>query len=340
MISENVSLLPYNTFGIPALARYFGRFSSTEECAKILKEVEKRNMPMMVLGGGSNVLFCSDFAGLVLHNQIRGISFTDLGNGEAMVTCGAGEVWHEFVLKTLSEGWQGLENLSLIPGSVGASPMQNIGAYGVEIKDVFEELEALNINTLETQKFDKAACQFGYRESIFKRSLKGQYIITSVTFRLRRNGALNTRYGAIEEELTKMKVTAPTAKDISEAVMRIRRSKLPDPRILGNAGSFFKNPVIPIEKARELSKTFAEIPLYPVPDDSSKVKTAAGWLIEHCGWKGYRKGAVGVHEKQALVLVNHGGATGQEVYELSAAIIASVSNRFGIELEREVNMVG
>ena len=250
---------------------------------------------------------------------------------------GAGEVWHDLVLYTIEHGYHGLENMSLIPGSVGASPMQNIGAYGVEIKDVFEKLEALEIQTGEMQTFSKDACAFGYRESVFKRALKGKYIITYVYFRLSLTEKVSTHYGAIESELTKQGISNPTSKDVSNAVIAIRSSKLPNPKELGNAGSFFKNPVVPIETYNRIKEVYLDAPSYPI--DEKSVKVPAGWLIETAGWKGKQVGACGVHKNQALVLVNYGGATGNEIYKLSTEIIEDIVQKFGITLEREVNIL-
>jgi UDP-N-acetylmuramate dehydrogenase len=336
MILENCNLKAYNTFGIEATASYFGRFSSIEELAPILKEYSQQEL--LVLGGGSNVLFVKNhFDGLVLVNEIKGFEVTESNSEFAIVKAGSGEVWHEFVLKCIDKGLCGIENLSLIPGSVGASPMQNIGAYGVEIKDVFEKLEAFHIATGEIHTFSKEACEFGYRESVFKRKLKGQYIITAVYYRLTKNQNVNTSYGVIEAELVKEGITSPTIKDVSNAVISIRRSKLPDPKEIGNAGSFFKNPVIDISVLENIQKDFPSVPNYAA--ETGKVKLAAGWLIEQAGWKGKTFDYYGVHKLQALVLVNYKGATGQEIYDLSTSIINDVLAKFGVELEREVNIL-
>ncbi len=336
MILENTSLKPYNTFGIDVKASYLGRFSSVGELQEALEQMS--NQELLVLGGGSNVLFVRErFDGCVLLNEIKGFDVVEETNDWVIVRSGAGEIWHEFVLKCIEHGFCGIENLSLIPGSVGASPMQNIGAYGVEIKDVFEKLEAYHIESGEVQTFSKEECEFGYRESVFKRKLKGQYIITSVCFRLAKNSAVNTSYGVIAAELEKEGIVNPTMKDVSNAVIAIRKSKLPDPKEIGNAGSFFKNPVVDTSLLEKILTQYPTAPNYPATEGS--VKLAAGWLIEQTGWKGKTLGHYGVHALQALVLVNYQGATGQEIYDLSTSIIADVKEKFGVELEREVNII-
>ena len=336
MILENTSLKPYNTFGIDVKASYLGRFSSVGELQEALEQMS--NQELLVLGGGSNVLFVRErFDGCVLLNEIKGFDVVEETNDWVIVRSGAGEIWHEFVLTCIEHGFCGIENLSLIPGSVGASPMQNIGAYGVEIKDVFEKLEAYHIESGEVQTFSKEECEFGYRESVFKRKLKGQYIITSVCFRLAKNSAVNTSYGVIAAELEKEGIVNPTMKDVSNAVIAIRKSKLPDPKEIGNAGSFFKNPVVDISLLEKILTQYPTAPNYPATEGS--VKLAAGWLIEQTGWKGKTLGHYGVHTLQALVLVNYQGATGQEIYDLSTSIIADVKEKFGVELEREVNII-
>lgn len=335
MISENISLKPFNTFGIDVATKYFAAFSSTEELKVILDEC--KDIPVLVLGGGSNLLLTKDFDGLVLKNEIRGIEIVSETEDEVIVRSGAGEVWHDFVLYCISKGFSGVENLSLIPGSVGASPMQNIGAYGVEIKDVFEKLEAYEMATGEIHTYDNAACEFGYRESIFKRAVKGKYIITQVYYKLSKKHKLNTTYGAIESELQANGIGQPTIKDISNAVIAIRSSKLPDPKQIGNAGSFFKNPVVEKSVYDKILQAYPNAPAYPA--EEGKVKMPAGWLIETAGWKGKTISNYGVHTKQALVLVNYGGATGHQIYALSTQIIDDIFKKFGILLEREVNIV-
>lgn len=332
----NKSIQEFTTFGVPVEAEVFCKFSSKDELKQILSEKTHATKAKLILGGGSNMLFTKNYKGLVLKNEIKGIKVVEETNDEVLVKAGAGENWHEFVLYCVDNNWGGVENLSLIPGSVGASPMQNIGAYGVEIKDVFHSLEATNMETLETEVFDKDTCSFGYRESIFKNSHKGKYIITSVTYRVQKKPKFNTSYGAIENQLKEMRIAELTVKSISEAVIAIRSSKLPDPKKIGNAGSFFKNPVVSLSKFEDLRSIFPEIPNYPQKDGS--VKIAAGWLIDQLGWKGKTIGNFGVHKNQALVLVNYGGGVGHDIFNLSTQIIESVKETYGIQLEREVNI--
>jgi UDP-N-acetylmuramate dehydrogenase len=331
-ISENFSLKEYNTFGIAASAKYFAAFSSSEELDELLSFEKNR----LILGGGSNILFTRDYSGLVLKNEIKGIEVVHEDAHYVYVKAGAGENWHQFVLFCIGRDLAGVENLSLIPGNVGASPMQNIGAYGVEIKDVFHDLEAHHLHDKKTMTFSNADCGFGYRESVFKNKYKGQFVILNVTFRLNKTPHYNTSYGAIEEELQKMNAEV-SIRSISQAVINIRSSKLPDPKVIGNAGSFFKNPTVVVAKYNELKEKYPSMPGYPQP--GGDIKLAAGWLIEQCGWKGYRKGDAGCHSRQALVLVNYGNARGNEIYELSEEILQSVRSKFGITLEREVNII-
>lgn len=336
-IQENISLRNYNTFGIEASAKYFSAFQDIDSLSELLRtDICKRN-PRLVLGGGSNMLLTKNFHGIVLKNEIRGILLKEEDEMHYYVTAGGGEVWHQFVLFCIEHQYAGLENLSLIPGCVGASPMQNIGAYGVEIKDVFHSLEAINIHDGTLRSFGLEECEFGYRESIFKRKEKDNWIILNVTFRLNKRPVLHTGYGSIEEELDKMNLDNITIRDISRAVINIRSSKLPDPSKIGNAGSFFKNPVVPLEVYRNIQFHHNNAPGYPV--NEHEVKVPAGWLIEKAGWKGKNMGRYGVHDKQALVLVNYGGATGHEIYQLSTMIIDDVRSKFNIELEREVNII-
>lgn len=335
MLQRNVNLAPFTTFAVEAKTAYFASFTTIEELKKLLSEVKDRKL--LILGGGSNILFRNNFDGVTLHNKIQGISTVKEDENYIVLKVGAGEVWHDFVLYTLSKGWGGVENLSLIPGSVGASPMQNIGAYGVEIKDVFESLEAVEISSGELRTFSHEECQFGYRESVFKKSLKDKYVITSVSYRLSKHPVLNTSYGAIENELKSMGVLHPTIQDVSKAVIAIRQSKLPDPKEIGNAGSFFKNPIISLSHFEKLKKEYPEIPSYKVSE--VEVKVPAGWLIDKAGWKGKTIQNYGVHKKQALVLVNYGKASGEDIYELSEKIIKDIQLRYGIILEREVNII-
>jgi UDP-N-acetylmuramate dehydrogenase len=335
MIEENISLKLFNTFGIDVQARYFTRFSSSDELKSIFNDFKE--IPFLIIGGGSNLLLTKDFEGIVLRNEIKGKEIISETDHEVTVKIGAGENWHEFVLWSIENGFGGIENLSLIPGSVGASPMQNIGAYGVEIKDVFDHLFAYHIETGETHRFSLEECKFGYRESVFKRALKNQYVITEVCFRLEKNRKVNTTYGAIEQELQKLGISSPTIRDVSNAVVAIRQSKLPNPAELGNAGSFFKNPVVNENVANAILEKYPSAPVYPA--EGGKKKLAAGWLIEQAGWKGKTIDTYGVHKLQALVLVNYGGSTGKQIFDLSSAIISDIQEKFGVTLEREVNIL-
>lgn len=337
MITNNTSLKPYNTFGIEAHAKKFSTFSSIEELVDLLKQVDKSKL--LILGGGSNILFKKEeLDHTVLVNKIMGKEIVDENEDFVSVKVGAGENWHEFVLYALNKDWGGIENLSLIPGSVGASPMQNIGAYGVEIKDVFESLEAISIETGEKHIFNHKDCKFGYRESVFKNIYKDKFIIVNVTYKLtKKNHRVNTKYGVIEQELDNMGIKNPTIQDVSKAVIAIRQSKLPDPKKIGNAGSFFKNPIIPLDKYNELVKDFPDMPHYKI--DESSVKVPAGWLIDQAGWKGKTFGDFGVHKKQALVIVNYKNAKGEDIYDLSEKILQDIQKRYKICLEREVNII-
>jgi UDP-N-acetylmuramate dehydrogenase len=336
-IQENVSLKSYNTFGIDAIAKYFASFNGVTELEEILNSKLQTPNSKLVLGGGSNILLTKNFDGIVLKNEIKGIEFIKEDDGHVYVKAGAGENWHQFVLYCVDNNYAGVENLSLIPGNVGASPMQNIGAYGVEIKDVFYELEAFHKIDGAVQKFSLQDCEFGYRESVFKNKYKDQFVITDVTYRLNKKPSFNTSYGAIEQELEKMGVKELSIQAISQAVINIRTTKLPDPKEIGNAGSFFKNPIISNEQYLELKENFPGIVAFPSGNHHTKL--AAGWLIEQCGWKGYRKGDAGCYPKQALVLVNYGKATGEEIFGLSDEIIDSVKKTYGVVLEREVNII-
>jgi UDP-N-acetylmuramate dehydrogenase len=338
-IHQNISLKAYNTFGIDVLAKSFASFSSIIELEELLQHSTLNiQHPILILGGGSNILFTKNFDGLVLKNELKGIELVKEDDDHYHVKAAAGEVWHEFVLHCINNNYAGVENLSLIPGNVGASPMQNIGAYGVEIKDVFHELEAYHVQDKTMVKFSLEECAFGYRESVFKRKYKNQFVILNVTYKLNKHPNLNTSYGAINQELEAMGIKDISIQAISQAVINIRSSKLPNPKEIGNAGSFFKNPTISVEQLEQLKKDYPNIPNYPTSNIQHS-KLAAGWLIEQCGWKGFRKNDAGCHAKQALVLVNYGHANGQEIFDLSEDILQSVKNKFGVQLEREVNIL-
>ncbi len=335
LIEEHKSLKPFNTFGIDCNARYFASVASVTE----LKELLAQNThPLFVLGGGSNLLLTQDVDALVLHIDMKGITVLSENNGQVTLEVSAGENWHEFVLHCIDKGYGGIENLSLIPGNVGTAPIQNIGAYGVELKDVFVNCKAIEIDTLKEYTFNKEACQFGYRDSLFKNEGKGKYIITSVTLQLTTNEhKLSTSYGAIKDRLAANRVTEPTIKNISDAVIAIRRSKLPDPAEIGNSGSFFKNPVISTEDFHKFRLSHPNAPFYEV--SPTEFKIPAGWLIEQAGFKGQRFGDAGVHKNQALVLVNHGDASGTELWELALRIQKKVKEDFRIYIEPEVNVI-
>lgn len=336
IIRENIPLRKLNTFGMNVSARWFVALTKEEQLQELFLSEKWKPVDHFILGGGSNILFKKDVDALVVRNELRGIDVVKEDAEHVYVKAGAGEVWHEFVLDCIRNERAGVENLSLIPGSVGAGPMQNIGAYGVELKDVFHELEAFHVREGYTRKFSADECKFGYRESVFKHEVRNQFLITSVTFRLSKHPKFNTSYGAIEKELEVMGVKALSIAAISQAVINIRSSKLPDPAKIGNAGSFFKNPVIGAEQHAQLKKDFPNIVSYPSGND---FKLAAGWLIEQCGWKGFREGDAGVHKDQALVLVNYGNADGLKIYELSQRVMDSVKEKFGVILEREVNIL-
>jgi UDP-N-acetylmuramate dehydrogenase len=337
IIRQNISLKNYNTFGIDVSAKLFGQFTNVEELQNIITDKNYIKEHLLILGGGSNILFTKNLDGIALHNQITGINIVEEDDNSALIVGGSGVVWHDFVLHAINANLGGLENMSLIPGSLGASPMQNIGAYGVEVKDRFEWLEAYHIKSGEIHRFNNDACEFGYRESIFKRKNKGQYIITKVAFRLTKKHELNTSYGAIEQELETLNITEPTIKNVSNAVIKIRESKLPDPKKIGNSGSFFKNPIVDNASFEDIKAKFPKIVSYPA--GNGKMKIAAGWLIDQAGWKGRTMGNYGVHKNQALVLVNYGGSSGSDIYKLSEEIIQSIKDTYGIELEREVNIL-
>ena len=333
-IQQNISLKPYNTFGIDVKARQFVDIRSLNE----LKKVINAEKYFFILGGGSNLLLTKDIHKLVIHLNTKGIEVIQETNNDVFVKVQAGENWHEFVLWCIDHNYGGIENLSLIPGNVGTAPIQNIGAYGIELKDSLHDLEALEIDTVNTKVFTKKDCEFGYRNSIFKNELKGRYIITSVTFKLTKDAhKLNSSYGAIQSELNINNIINPTIKDISEAVINIRQSKLPDPKEIGNSGSFFKNPIISKDDFKTLQKTYPDAPHYVV--SKKEVKVPAGWLVEQCGFKGKRFGDAGVHKKQALVLVNYDNATGEDILNLAKKIQKTVLEKFKIYLETEVNII-
>ena len=337
-LREHVELAEHTTFGIKAQARWFAEVQSVDALRAALNWARERNLELLVLGGGSNMLLHGDVHALVLHIQMRGVEVLSDDGRKVQVSVGAGEEWHAFVLHALEQGWGGLENLSLIPGSVGASPMQNIGAYGVEIQDHFAWLDAVRISDGALKRFTKEECGFGYRESIFKREERGKWVLVRVAFDLDRESPLRMGYGAIEQELAHIPVDERTHRDVSDAVVRIRQSKLPDPQKIGNAGSFFKNPTVPEEVAERLLQDSPDMPHYPQPN--GQVKLAAGWLIEQAGWKGHNRTTHGVHDRQALVLVHFGGATGKELWALAEDIMTSVHRKFGVQLEPEVNQIG
>lgn len=334
-IQENISLKKLNSFGIDVKARQFAAFKNVNELSELISS--DRSMFPLILGAGSNILFTGDIAGMVLKNELAGIEKVTEDDEFIYIKAGAGENWHGFVQHCIANNWAGVENLSLIPGNTGASPMQNIGAYGAEIKEVFHELEAFHIKDKALVRFGLNDCAFGYRESVFKRKYKGQFVILTVTYKLKKQPRFNTSYGAIEQELERMGVKELSIQAISQAVINIRSSKLPDPAVIGNAGSFFKNPQISNSQFQLLKKDYPSLVGYA--QENGDMKLAAGWLIEQAGWKGYRKGDAGCHAKQALVLVNYGNATGKEILDLSTAIVESVNKKFGVELEREVNIV-
>ena len=335
MYQEHISLRPFNTFGIEAEAERYCEIHQISDLQAIARQQGEE--PIYILGGGSNVLLTGPVQGRVLHIRIPGRRIESVSGNTAIVSAGAGEHWHDFVQWCLAQSLGGVENLSLIPGSVGASPIQNIGAYGAELKDVFHSLEAVRLSDGELVKMDAADCDFGYRDSFFKREGRGRYAIVKVYFQLTASEhRLRLDYGAIRDTLREMSIADPGIQDVSRAVIQIRQSKLPDPARIGNAGSFFKNPEIEADIWRRLSQLYPGMPHFPLPD--GRVKIPAGWLIEQCGWKGFREGDAGCYDQQALVLVNYGQATGQEILALSRRIAASVRERFGIGIEPEVNV--
>jgi UDP-N-acetylmuramate dehydrogenase len=335
-IRQHISLKPYNTFGLDVQAHDFTEIRSLKDLKDALALCPKEEF--MFLGGGSNVLFAKDYEGLVLKNNIRGIEVVEETDAHVLLKAYSGENWHELVMYCVERNWGGVENLSLIPGTVGAAPMQNIGAYGVELEKVFVSLEAFNLETFEIEVFDREACAFAYRESVFKRKLKGQYFIYSVTMKLDKQPVIHAEYGDIKTVLADQQINWADAsiRNISDAVIRIRQSKLPDPKKIGNSGSFFKNPVIKPEHFERLKAEFPDIKGF---EQYEGIKVPAAWLIEQCGWKGKRVGHTGSHAQQALVLVNYGEASGDEIWQLAQDIIRSVDDKFGIKLEPEVNVI-
>jgi UDP-N-acetylmuramate dehydrogenase len=338
MIYKNIPLKKYNTFGLDYMAECMIHIKAENEATALFNAIADLKKPLLILGSGSNILFTSDFKGTILYPELKGIKLEEQEpeNGNVIVSSGAGVDWDIFVAWSVNKGFGGLENLSLIPGKVGATPVQNIGAYGVEVKDLIVKVETVNINDGSIRVFSNKECEFGYRNSIFKSNEKGKYLVTRVYYRLRYKPLLNLSNESLKEEVNKL--GKETLKNVRQGVINIRRSKLPDPEIIGNAGSFFKNPVVQGLVALNLKNEYPDIPVYK--DKEGYMKLAAGWLIDRCGWKGKRKGDAGVHEKQALVLVNYGKATGKEIYDLSEEIKKSVYDKFGVELEREVEVVG
>lgn len=332
-VQDNISLRPYNTFGIDAQAEHFIQLTDTKQLGELTKTWPGEKH---VIGGGSNILLTKNVEGITILNRLKGIELIKEDDDHVWLKVSSGEVWHELVMYTIGKGWAGIENLALIPGTVGAAPMQNIGAYGVEVKEVIEAVTAWHWGEQQYITLNNAQCLFGYRDSIFKHELKGKVFITDVLFRLNKKAVFNTSYGALSQELDRMGVTELSIKAIANAVIAIRSSKLPDPKVIGNVGSFFKNPSVSKVQYEGLQQQYPGIPSYPI--DDTHVKVPAGWLIEQCGLKGYTAGNTGVHEKQALVLVNKGHATGKEIWELSEIVLQTVQQKFGITLEREVQV--
>ena len=336
-VETHVDLSSSLSFHVPALATHYVQVDTDEDVRDALLYAQRNRLEILILGGGSNMLFHNDFQGLVIQINSKGIHVLIDDGRRLEVAVEAGEDWHEFVLKSLENGWGGLENLALIPGCVGATPMQNIGAYGVEIKDVFSWLEAIEVSTGLLKRFNLKECKLGYRESVFKRELKGEWVIVRVAYRLDRESTLKTSYGSIENEISDINKNELTHLDVANAVIKIRNQKLPNPNVLGNAGSFFKNPIVKEANFNSLKEGYPDMPHYIL--EGGLVKLAAGWLIETSGWKGHHRGTHGVHEHQALVLVNHGGATGQEIWSLAQDIMLSVKEKYSIQLEPEVNQI-
>ena len=336
-IIENYPLLKLNTFGVDVKAKYFTSINTINELIELTKTNLFKDLELLILGGGSNILFTKDFDGLVILNDIKGKEIISQNHQSVFLKIGAGENWHQLVMYCVDKGWGGIENLSLIPGNTGTAPMQNIGAYGVEIKETFVELEALEISSGRIVKFNNSDCEFGYRESVFKNKMKNQYIILNITLELKKNPVLNINYGEVKAILESQNIKNPAIKEVSNAIISIRQSKLPDPKKIGNSGSFFKNPIVNLNQLELIKKKYPKVVNYEINENEFKI--AAGWLIERAGWKGKKFNNYGVHEKQALVLVNYGLANGMEIFELSEKIILDIKEKFGITLEREVNII-
>lgn len=331
------SLKRFNTMGVEVSAKWMADIHSLNDLQEVIAWNQSHQEDILILGGGSNILFTKNFSGLVIHYLLKGIEIISENETEVFIRCSGGEVWHDLVMFSVNKNLGGLENLSLIPGSVGAAPIQNIGAYGVELKDTLVSLEAIDLKTGEVKSFSNSDCKFGYRNSVFKNEMKNQFLISSVTFKLKKNPThFNTSYGAIETQLKEMDVETPTVKAVSDAVISIRQSKLPDPAVLGNTGSFFKNPEVEKNVYEQIKIHHPNVPGYPAGD---KIKIAAGWLIEQCGFKGKRFGQTGMHALQSLVLVNYGNATGQDLYNTAKLVQQTVEEKFSVKLEMEVNIL-
>ncbi|MFH0867411.1 MAG: UDP-N-acetylmuramate dehydrogenase [Bacteroidota bacterium] len=337
IILENISLKPYNTFGIQANARLFAEMHTLQDIQTFLISEKYKSRRKLIIGGGSNLLFIKDYDDVVMKISTKGIFKIDENEKHVWLNVQAGEVWDDFVNHCIENNYGGIENLALIPGNVGSCPIQNIGAYGVEVKDCIETVEVVDMKSLQMYEILNKDCRFGYRDSIFKKELKDKVIIVSVNFKLTKKHQLNLEYGAIRDELKSTGIENPGIREVAKAVSTIRRCKLPDPEEIGNAGSFFKNPSLSEKEFNKLKSSFPDLPSYTQPDNTYKIP--AGWLIEQCGWKGFRKDDAGVHEKQALVLVNYGNASGTEIYQLACKIKDSVKKKFSIDLEMEVNVI-
>lgn len=335
-IQKNYDLTKLNTFGVKAKADFFAEIEKEEDLLELFKTPEFKNNEKLFLGKGSNILFTKDFKGIVVLNKLKGIEILKENTENIWIKSMGGEVWNDLVLFAVDKGYWGIENLSLVPGTVGATPVQNIGAYGVELKDVLDSLEAFNIENGEKKVFSNEECEFGYRDSIFKNKYKGKYFISAVILKLSKKENKNINYKVLKEYVEKNNLKLNGVKDISNAIIEIRKSKLPNPNVLGNAGSFFKNVFVEKSKLEEIKKMYPEVPSF---EEENLLKIPTGWLIEKCGWKGKKIGNVGVHDKQALILVNYGGATGEEIRNLSEQIISSVFSKFGLKIEREVNLI-